>query len=335
MYHSTVAAKASFLSAVSGVEPNEANGKQKLVVISGCDRGFGFLLAKALVEETDYLILALALTAEGVETLKAMANKTSRLFTLRCNITSQEDVANTAVTVQAILSEQDAILYSIVNNAGMASAGDFLFYPDVTIYETVMAVNFLGHVRLTRALMGAMLKTSRELTAKHAARILNISSVCGVVASASNSSYNASKFALEGWSDCIRLELEPFNIHVVKIRPGTVLTKIQKDWPETFKENFRKSPQDIQDLYGGQAFLESCQAVMDAADVESNASPPEIVVECLVELLSIPAQKLHPDYFVGMDARTFFRALSIVPTKIADSIKRLIRFKYPVHEKAK
>lgn len=72
--------------------------------------------------------------------------------------------------------------------------------------------------------MNAMLKTSMELTVNHSARILKISSVCGVVATASSNSWDK-----EGWSNCLRLELEPFTFHGVKIRPDTIRAQIQRD----------------------------------------------------------------------------------------------------------
>jgi NAD(P)-dependent dehydrogenase (short-subunit alcohol dehydrogenase family) len=311
--------------------PTKEDSKKKLVVISGCDRGFGYLLAEALLKETDYLVLALALTEKGVRALRSLdddeAKTSPQLFASRCDVTSEDDVQRVGETVRRILVEQDAVLYSLVNNAGVASAGDFLFYGDISVYQKVMNVNFFGHLRMTQTLLPAMLETSRILT-EHP-RIINISSVCGVSASPSNSSYNASKFALEAWSDAIRLELEPFHIKVVKIRPGQIDTQIQKDWATTYLDNFAKAPPIIQELYGGHAFEESAKAALKVIG-GGPKSAPEIVTDSLLNALTMRHDKLQPAYFVGTDAETLWRALGALPTSVSDSVKRLFRFEYPM-----
>lgn len=106
--------------------------RRKVVVISGCDRGFGFLLAKALVEGTDYWILALALMV-----------RSSRLVPLQCDITSQEDVSDGA---SDLFRTGCSLVLDIVNNAGMASGRRFFILS--------------RRVKFT--------KPSREWTAKHA-----------------------------------------------------------------------------------------------------------------------------------------------------------------------
>lgn len=316
--------------------PTANDTKPKLVVISGCDHGFGYILAKALVKEPEYLILALALTEQGVGALQSLQKKhtqqeqsSPKLVAIRCDVTSDDDVQRVGEVTREILEENNAVLYSIVNNAGIAAGGDFLFFNDISTHQKVMDVNFFGQLRLTKTLLPWMLETSRDLST-HSPRIINLSSVCGVAASASNSTYNASKFAVEAWSDSLRLELEPFHIKVIKIRPGQANTQIQKNWAITYLQNFATAPTPIQELYGGDAFVTGVKKVLQSMGDGSSASPPELVVDMLVQTLKMPHFRLKAAYFVGADAQTVWRACGALPVTVSDTIKRFLRFRYPV-----
>ena len=197
---------------------------KKIVVISGCDRGFGRLLVEALVARQDdkFLVVALTLTDKAAQDLSG--RHSHGVCAVRCDVTSDADVAVMKHRVEQLLQEEkSAILYAIVNNAGIANPGDFAWFRNMTIFETVMNVNFMGQVRVTQALLPLLLQTS----AVYGGRILNLSSVCGTVASAGNSSYNASKFALEGLTDTLRLELRNSGIQVSLIEPGPIATQFR------------------------------------------------------------------------------------------------------------
>jgi len=171
---------------------------------------------------------------------------------------------------------------------------------------------------LYAVLLPTMLETSMKLSTEP--RIIYLSSVCGVVAPPANSTYNASKFAVEAWSDSMRIELEPFHIKVVKIRPGQTNTQIQSDWGTTYLANFAKAPLRIQELYGGVAFVMGVKEIL--AGMGDSAAPPSMVVDVLVKTLTAPHSKLKPAYFVGNDAHGLWRALEALPSHIVDSIKR-------------
>ena len=165
--------------------PTEIDAKKKLVVISGCDRGFGYLLVQALLKETDYLVLALALTEEGVkavESLNDAAAAENRLFALQCDVTSDKDVQRVGDYVREIITTQrnNAVLFSIVNNAGIPGSGDFLFFKDISPFQKVMDVNFFGQLRLAQTLLPTMLETSMKLsTEPRADYLFEFSLWCG------------------------------------------------------------------------------------------------------------------------------------------------------------
>eukprot|EP00545_Synedropsis_sp_CCMP1620_P011560 CAMPEP_0119006496 /NCGR_PEP_ID=MMETSP1176-20130426/2323_1 /TAXON_ID=265551 /ORGANISM="Synedropsis recta cf, Strain CCMP1620" /LENGTH=658 /DNA_ID=CAMNT_0006958409 /DNA_START=69 /DNA_END=2045 /DNA_ORIENTATION=+ len=303
---------------------DKGDKRKRLIVISGCDRGFGRLLAEKLNETTDYLVLALVLTDKGLEELNAVAdtaaNGEKRLFVLQCDVTSDENIENAKGRVSQILEEQDAILYSIVNNAGIADPGDFIFFSNLDIFKRVMDVNFFGQLRLTQALLPSMLRTSQTIA--DGARILNLSSVGGSSAAPSNTSYNASKFAVEGWSDSLRLELEAFNIKVVKIRPGQISTAIQTDYSSNLLKNYKAAPSQIRDLYGGDAYGDKVSKIFEGI-AAGPQSKPSLVTDTLTEILEMRGSKLAPSYWVGNDAHTLWRAFHSLPATVGDSVKRL------------
>ena len=183
--------------------------RRKVVVISGCDRGLGREMviewSSNQPDGDNYFIVALTLTEAAARDL---SEDSSNAVGIQCDVTSDKDVAIMKTKVESILQDKQAVLYAIVNNAGIADPGDFVFHSTLDIPKKVMDVNYFGQLRVTQALLPLMLTTSREAGGK----IFNMSSVCGASASAGNFSYNASKFAVEAWSDSLRVELAPFGI---------------------------------------------------------------------------------------------------------------------------
>jgi 3-oxoacyl-[acyl-carrier protein] reductase len=161
----------------------EKDERKKLIVISGCDRGIGRLLAEKLQQSTEYIALALTLTKEAAQELKDL-----QIYSFQCNVTSEKDVKAMKAYVETIVEKEKAVLYTIVNNAGIADPGDFAWFPDINIHKRVMDVNYFGQLRVTQALLPIMLRTTPLV----GGRILNMSSVCGTSASPANSAYNAS-----------------------------------------------------------------------------------------------------------------------------------------------
>ena len=129
----------------------------------------------------------------------------------------ETDKASLQRTVNDIAS-QHGFLHVLVNNAGYAMGGAFEDLSEQDIREQ-MEVNFFGVQNVIRAVIPLM-RPRRE------GRIINISSVAGLDASPGLSAYNASKWALEGFSESLQAELAQWGIHVLLIEPGTYKTKI-------------------------------------------------------------------------------------------------------------
>merc|ERR1719191_2311935 len=107
----------------------------------------------------------------------------------------------------------------LVNNAGVCQTAS-IDQTSVDDYERLMQTNFVGAMRMTKALLPA-LKASRGT-------IVNVNSFGGVIPLRGMSAYTASKFALAGWSEALRTELEPTGVHVAQVHPGV----INSEWLE-------------------------------------------------------------------------------------------------------
>jgi short-subunit dehydrogenase len=180
--------------------------QKKTALVTGASSGMGKVIARQLVADGFQVYVA----ARQVDKMQDLAQLGAR--TLRMDISHDEDIQE---TVNTILSEVDAIDV-LVNNAGFGLYGPV---EEVGMDEAryQFEVNVFGTGRLTQLLLPAMRK-------KRAGTIVNITSMGGKVYTPLGAWYHATKHALEGWSDCLRLELADFGIRVVVIEPGLIET---------------------------------------------------------------------------------------------------------------
>src|SRR5262245_2761932 len=137
----------------------------------------------------------------------------------------------------------DAPLAGLVNNAGIAVAAPIEFLP-VERFRQQLEVNLIGQLAVTQAFVPALRRAG--------GRIVNVSSIGGRVALPLVSAYNASKFALEGWSDSLRREVRAQGIDVILIEPGGVKTPIWDKSRGVADEMLQDAPAEAERLYGKQ-----------------------------------------------------------------------------------
>lgn len=180
---------------------------QKVALVTGASSGMGKEIAKQLLED-GLTVVAVARRTEKMADLQSMGAHIQRM-----DITNDEDVRN----VVNQLNQKYGGVDVLVNNAGFGLYGAMEDIPmDDARYQ--FDVNLFGVARLTQLI----LPTMRE---KHAGTIINISSMGGKVYTPLGACYHATKHALEGWSDCLRLELAEFGINVVIVEPGIIKTE--------------------------------------------------------------------------------------------------------------
>ncbi len=181
-----------------------------VVLVTGASTGLGLALAKLLSRETDYRLILTARPSSLPRFAEAGIAESSRIRLRALDITDDEQ--RQAVVVEAARDWGGVDI--LVNNAGIA-------YRSVVEHTTdrerliQMDVNYRSPMELARLVLPGM----RE---KRAGRILNVSSVGGMMAMPTMAVYSASKFALEGATEALWYEVRPWNIHVTLVQPGFI-----------------------------------------------------------------------------------------------------------------
>lgn len=183
---------------------------EKVWLITGCSKGFGHILVETLLATTSDLVVA---TARTLDTLRSFeASHPDRVLLCQMDVTREADI--TACVGQAV--QRFGRIDVLVNNAGYGLAGALEECPMDEIRQ-VFDTNVFGLMRVTKEVLPHM----RD---KRAGHIINMSSIAGLVAAAGMSLYNSTKFAVEGLSEGLALELADFNIKVTLIEPGPFRT---------------------------------------------------------------------------------------------------------------
>ncbi|MDD9898032.1 MAG: oxidoreductase [Candidatus Melainabacteria bacterium] len=192
---------------------------KKIALVTGASAGMGKDFARALLDE-GMIVYAAARRLEQMQDLAELG-----AITVKMDITKEEDIQT---LVQQINKDHGAVDV-LINNAGFGLYGAV---EDVDINDAryQFEVNLFGLARLTQALLPAM----RE---QGSGTIINISSMGGKVYAPFGAWYHATKHALEGWSDCLRLELKDFGINVVIIEPGAIKTEFAEVVAESLYKN--------------------------------------------------------------------------------------------------
>lgn len=186
----------------------------RTAVVTGAASGIGRGVAIALAARGCHLALADIDEAGLAETTSLVRHDGLRVTRHALDVSDRAGVATFPAVVRASHPGVDVL----VNNAGVAVGGNFEQVSDED-FEWLFGINFWGVVRLTRAFL-PVLRESDE------ARIVNLSSVFGIVAPAGQVPYAASKFAVRGFSEALRHELAGSTIGVTVVHPGGVATSI-------------------------------------------------------------------------------------------------------------
>jgi NAD(P)-dependent dehydrogenase (short-subunit alcohol dehydrogenase family) len=266
--------------------------ERKVALVTGTSSGIGF--------ET-----ALILARTGIHTYATMRNLEKSKNIIEIANTEnlplqviQLDVNNdTSVkyAIDRIISEKKRIDV-LVNNAGYGLFGSL---EDISIEEIKMQfeTNFFGVIRVTKQVLPIM-------RGQNGGIIINVSSVGGRIGLPVLSAYHSTKFALEGLSESISYEVEPFGIRVVIIEPGVIRTNIMNSSISTTKASDPKSP-----------YIKLMQKVESRfrSNMENASSPPEAVAKVILQAVTSENPELR--YTVGNDAATLIQARTNMPDK--------------------
>jgi NAD(P)-dependent dehydrogenase (short-subunit alcohol dehydrogenase family) len=188
----------------------------KIAVITGSSSGFGLLTAVELARAGFKVIASMRDLGR-----RSKLDEAATAAGVAANIDVRRlDVTETATIPEFVegIARDYGRIDALINNAGFAVAG---FAEDIKLEELRMQfeTNFFGPVALTKAVLPMMRK-------QRSGHIIMITSIGGLVGAITISSYSASKFALEGWTESLRLELNALGIKVVLVEPGSFQTDI-------------------------------------------------------------------------------------------------------------
>jgi len=191
---------------------------KKVALITGASSGMGKSAANILHNQ-GYIVYGAARRTEEMNDLKEKG-----MGVVSLDLTNDESIVNAVNTI----IDKEGKIDILINNAGYGSYGAV---EDVSIAEAKrqFEVNLFGLARITQLILPAMRRHK-------SGRIVNISSMGGKIYTPFGAWYHATKHALEGWSDCLRLEVKEFGIDVVVVEPGGIKTP----WGIIAAENLRK-----------------------------------------------------------------------------------------------
>lgn len=188
----------------------------KTIVLTGASTGIGRELALKLASQGENLVLA----ARNSTALQQVADACNQQG--GCAIAVPTDVASPDACQQLIAAaiEKFGQIDVLVNNAGISAIATFDRITDLSIFERVMRINYLGAVYCSHYAL-PYLKASQGL-------LVAISSLCGKTGVPTRSAYVASKHAMQGFFDTLRIELRGMGVDVLVVSPGYVTTDIRQ-----------------------------------------------------------------------------------------------------------
>jgi short-subunit dehydrogenase len=272
--------------------------QQRSILVTGCSSGIGKCVASGL-QQRGYRVFASARREDDLRRLSA-----SGLNAIELHLDEPESVAEAA---DRVLEVAGGYVYGLFNNGAYGQPGAV---EDLSwrVLEDQLRTNLLGWHELTRRLIPGM----RE---QGAGRIIQNSSVLGLVAMPFRGAYNCSKFALEGLSDTLRLELHGSGVWVSLIEPGPIESRFRENGLKKFIENIDAENSVHRDSY---------RAMLARLEHEGPTTrftlPPEAVLEKVIHALE--SRRPRARYAVTTPTHVFGALRRLLSTRQLDWLLR-------------
>lgn len=264
----------------------------KSVLITGCSSGIGLDSALTL-KQLGFNVFATARKNDDVVKLRDQGLQAKQL-----DLTDETSIAN---ALKWVLAETGGTLYGVFNNGAYGQPGAIEDLPTQALREQ-FNVNLFGLHHLTRLIIPVMRKQGYG-------RIIQNSSVLGLVAMPYRGAYNASKYAVEGYTDTLRLELRKTNIHVSLIEPGPIKTMFRANALLKINQYV-----DVENSVYKADYLTQIERLTSAESPTKFTLPASSVTEKLIHALTAKKPKIR--YYV-----TF-------PTYLMAIFKRILPFSW-------
>jgi NAD(P)-dependent dehydrogenase (short-subunit alcohol dehydrogenase family) len=264
----------------------------KAVLITGCSSGIGLCVAEGL-QQRGYRVFATARRPADVEMLSQRG-----LEALLLDVSDDDSIDE---AVEEILARTGGTLYALFNNGAYGQPGAVEDLSREALREQ-FETNLFGWHALTRKLIPVMRQQGEG-------RIIKNSSVLGLIVLPFRGAYNASKFALEGLTDTLRLELEGTNIHVSLIEPGPIRSKFRDNAHAAFKKHIDAENSVYREHYAAMEMR-----LKKEGDGMPFTLPPEAVLKRVIHALESKRPQVR--YYV-----TF-------PTYLFGTLRRLLPYRW-------
>jgi NAD(P)-dependent dehydrogenase (short-subunit alcohol dehydrogenase family) len=265
----------------------------KSILITGCSSGIGYCFAIAL-KNRGYRVIATVRTIADAKRLE-----TEGLEVLMLDYAHTRSVQTCATQVAKLTAGK---LFALVNNGAYGQPGAV---EDLSrrVLEDQFAANFFGWHELTTLCL-PLLRSNGQ------GRIVNVSSVLGIAAMKWRGAYNASKFALEGLTDTMRLELRGSGISVSTIEPGPITSRFVESSLKNFERNIIVAKSHFQADY------EKQRQRLGKGGSNRFKLPPEAVLKKLIHALESKHPKAH--YYVTIPTHIMGLARRFLPQGLMD-----------------
>lgn len=270
----------------------------KTILITGCSTGIGYCVAHGL-KVLGWRVFATARQPADVQRLQAEG-----LESLPLDLRDSESIRT---AVAAILAQTDGRLEALFNNGAYGQAGAVEDLSREALREQ-FETNVFGTQELTNQIVPIMRRQG-------GGRILYTSSVLGLVAFPYRGAYVASKFALEGLADTLRLELAGTGIHVCLIEPGPILSKFRDNAHVAYQRYIQAETSLHREQY----------AAMEARLLKKGPAapftlPPEAVLKRVIHALE--SRRPRARYYVTVPTYLFAALRRLLPTRALDAVLR-------------
>lgn len=278
-------------------------GSKKNVLVTGSSAGIGLAISLALAK-SDFNVLGGVRKKEDGEKIQQQSD--GKIIPVQLDVTSEE---NRESVKKLIETEYGGELYSLVNNAGILDVAP-IELGDMEEFRRQMEVNALGPLALTQKVLPFIRKTK--------GRIINISSMNGKVSMPAVGGYSASKFAVEAYSDALRMELAASGAKVIIVEAGQIKTEIFKKSLVAYEKFLERVTPEQREVYG--ALLDGGKAAIHAG--MNSPKAPEEIADVVLQALSSEVTKTH--YVVGEDAQGLIDAKSALSVEEVD--REILKF---------
>ena len=263
----------------------EDDHQQRAVLITGTSTGIGRATALHL-DKLGFRVFATVRKESDAQSLRSQGSK--RLTPLMLDLTEEASIIRAKDVVSQVVGDEG--LWGLVNNAAVAFVSPLEFAP-LDELRWLFEVNFFGLLAITQTFL-PLLRQARG-------RIVNVSSTASIVVAPFHGPYSASKLALNGLSDALRLELKPLGVQVSLIVYGSGKTPIWDRGGDTSEEIVRDYPAETWDLYG----VNYRRLVNFFRKMGKSGISTEEATRPILHALTTKRPKTR--YYVGSDARLF------------------------------